>query len=45
MNILIAKYKISPNILSDKIRHFEGVSDKEPCIDIIAGAIPENDEI
>lgn len=40
----MAKYKISPKTLSEKIRRFEGVTDKESCVDVLAGAVPDNED-
>ncbi len=40
----MAKYKISPKTLSYKIRHFEGLTDKESCVDVLAGAAPDAED-
>lgn len=40
----MAKYKISPKTLSEKIRKFEGITDKEPCVDVLAGAMPDDED-
>jgi hypothetical protein len=40
----MAKYKISPKTLSYKIRHFEGLTDKESCVDVLAGASPDAED-
>ena len=40
----MAKYKISPKTLSEKVRHFEGITDKEPCVDVLAGAAPDDED-
>lgn len=40
----MAKYKISPKTLSDKVRHFEGITDKENCVDVLAGAAPDGED-